>query len=181
MLVENPIRCSISLQCIFNYRKEYYDASDYLTRLTVTLTFSTHFFPQSSGRLFISLWHLREKLTCFIELVQGSITHYGLTAFYCTFSFAAGFCLQCTNTGGIPPHTSLLVTHLYCDLQLYRQYSHKTYTKLLLLFSISCPSIKCILLYRPDAPSRFAVQTSGLLFCYLLLRNGWHSTSLSYV
>ena len=52
-----------------------------------------------------------------------------------------------------------------------------TIKSLRLISQYSCPSIKCILLYRSDAPSRFAVQTSGLLFCYLLLRNGWHSIS----
>ena len=58
---------------------------------------------------------------------------------------------QCTNTGGISPHTSLLVTHLPCLSQFSEtgRCNIPAYAiALRLMATVSCPSIKRILLYR---------------------------------
>lgn len=87
-----------------------------------------------------------------------------------TAVLALGFCfliyLQCTNTGGIPPHTSLLVTHLSCLPQFSEtgrcgaeSLDQPAYgiDHCVSSATTSCPSIKRILLYGYCAPLRFAV------------------------
>ena len=49
-------------------------------------------------------------------------------------------------------------------------------------FAISCPSIKCILTSYPKPIIQICCLYPNLVYLvYLLLRNGWHSISLSYV
>ena len=67
----------------------------------------------------------------------------------------------------------LLITHLETGDSNIPAYAFA----LRLMATISCPSIKCILLYRLGYMF-FSQFTLSYLFCYLLLRNGWHSSSL---
>ena len=75
-------------------------------------------------------------------------------------------------------YATRFITHLYCDLQPYRQYGNKTFTKLQLLLSISCLAsftyIDFILSTHIDLQSMLRFVAYSV---YLLLRNGWHSIS----
>ena len=103
-------------------------ASEYFTRLTATLTFSST----------LSIRHLMRRhvlLSNGLEL-QNSLWTHGFLLYiqlYCCLLFIVHEYWR-----NFTSYVIRFITHLYCDLQLYRQYSHKTYTKLQLLLSISC-------------------------------------------
>ena len=64
----------------------------YVKRNVYSLLKQLHNYPLREGYVSLS----NDHMTCLCV---------SLTAFCCAFSFAAVFCLQCANTGGIPPHT----------------------------------------------------------------------------
>lgn len=105
-------------------------------------------------------------------------------------------CLQCTNTGGIPPHT-IAALHLKVPFRRIVCVPKRISTTIQRHYIISLPlrdrevvSLRDKI-YHPQLTYMTSQSLPNTQICclcsdriylvYLLLRNGWHSISLSYV